>query len=79
MMGYVYAAEGVLGRRVELDIQPDFLERGFKGKVHFEIWFWLGFLILAVLYAALTIGIRYAVWYLQEKLARPRRSKPQTA
>jgi hypothetical protein len=79
MMGYVYAAEGVLRRRVELDIQPDFLERVFKGKVHFEIWFWLGFLILAVLYAALTIGIRYAVWYLQEKPARPRRSKPQTA
>ena len=79
MMGYVYAAEGVLGSRVKLEIQPDFLERGFEGKVHFEIWFWLGFLILAVLYAALTIGIRYAVWYLQEKLARPRRPKPQTA
>lgn len=78
MMGYVYAAERVLGRRVELDIQPDFLERGFKGKAHFEIWFWFGFLILAVLYAALTIGIRYAVWYLQEKLARPRRPKPKT-
>ncbi len=79
MMGYVHAAGGVLGRRVELYIQPDFLDRGFKGKVHFEIWFWFGFLILAVLYAALTIGIRYAVWYLQEKLARPRRPKPQTA
>ncbi len=79
MMGYVYAAQGILGKRVSLRIQPNFAKSGFVGMIRFEIWFWLGFLILVVLAAALSIGVRYVIWYLQEWLSRFRRPKTQTA
>lgn len=79
MMGIVHAAQGSLGKRVRLNIQPDFVSSGFKGNVHIEIWFWLGFLIAAVLSAALTIGVRFGLWYLEQKLARFRRPRAQTA
>ena len=79
MMGIVYAAQGTLGKRVGLNIQPDFMALGFKGNVHVEIWFWLGFLMVAVLFAAVPIGARLALWYLERKLARFRRPGAQTA
>ena len=87
LTGLIYAAESHLGRRVQLAVTPDFLGSGFKGKIQFEVWFWPGFLIIVVLLAAIGIGIRFVVWYLQENgarlwqsiLARFRRPKAQTA
>mgnify|MGYP001412475675 CR=1 FL=1 len=79
MMGIVYAAQGTLGKRVRLNIQPDFVSSGFKGTAHVEIWFWLGFVIAAVLFAALTIGVRFGLWYLEQKLVHFRRPGAQTA
>ena len=79
MMGIVHAAQGTLGKRVRLNLRPDFFTAGFKGGAHLEIWFWLGFLIVAVLFAAVTIGARLALWYLGQKLFRLRRPRAQTA
>jgi hypothetical protein len=86
MMGVVYAANGALGKRVRLDVQPDFMASELKGNVTFEIWFCLGYAIIAVVLAATGIGRRLGVWYLENKVAslwrstkaRFRRSNAQT-
>jgi hypothetical protein len=68
MLGVVYAVNGSLGKRVRLDVQPDFMASGFKGNVTFEIWFCLGYVIIAVVSAATGIGSRLGVWYLEDKV-----------
>ena len=86
MMGVVYAANRALGKRVRLDVQPDFMASELKGNVTFEVWFWLGFAIIAVVPAATGIGSRLGVWYLENKVgslwrstrARFRRPNAQT-
>ncbi len=78
-VGYAQALRAFTGKRVVLDLQPNFLESGFKGSFRFEIWFWLGFLLFAVVLAALSIGFRFGVWYLQGKLSGLRRSRAQAA
>jgi hypothetical protein len=74
MMGVVYAANGSLGKRVRLDVRPEFMVSGFKGNVNFEIWFWLGYVFIAVVAAAAGLGGRLGVWYLQKKVGSLRRS-----
>ena len=68
IMGVVYATNESLGKRVRLDVQPDFMASGLKGKVTFEIWFWLGYLFIAVVPAATEIGCRLGVWYLKNNV-----------
>jgi hypothetical protein len=79
MAGSIFAAQSVLGPKVRLDVRPDFVTPGFKGQFRLEICFWLGFLIVSLLVAALAIGARFAIWYLRKKLAGFRRPRPQTA
>lgn len=79
LAGVIQAARAIVGDRIDLDLEPDFFTTGFRGNFRIEVWFWLGFLIFAVLTAAVTIGARVAVWYLQAKITSFRKPRPQTA
>lgn len=79
LAGMIQAARGVVGDRVHIDLRPDFFTTGFRGSFRVEIWFWLGFLVFALMVAAVSIGAKVAVWYLQAKLAGFRKPRPQAA
>ena len=77
--GVLYAANGATHKRIKLNVDPDFGLSGFRGRFTVEIAFWLGYLLLVVLWVAVAIGWRFGVWYLQQRLMAFRKPKTQPA
>ena len=79
LYGYIQAANGMTGDRVRIDLRPDFVEGGFKGRARFEIWFSIVRLLVAVLIAAPSVGVRMLVWFVASRWRRWRQPQPEPA